>query len=163
MSVIKTVVPRIRPKSDGVSAQLRALSMWCEELELGHKMLESLLAASAPEQGMAKRERGLLKLLSDGGGIGVPSMARALGVTRQHVQVLINNLSARGHVVRAHNPAHKRSPLFTLSADGVVYRNTLEGKRQAALAALGAGLDTTTLYDTVQGLRRLRRALQRDP
>ena len=42
----------------------------------------------------------------------VPQIARLKGVSRQHVQVLVNNLRGRKFVELSANPAHKRSVLI---------------------------------------------------
>jgi DNA-binding MarR family transcriptional regulator len=48
----------------------------------------------------------------------VPQAARRLGVTRQNVQRVANDLVEQGHAAYADNPDHRGSPVLTLTADG---------------------------------------------
>lgn len=48
----------------------------------------------------------------------VPQIARRLGVSRQHILRLTNDLLAEGLVEFAQNPDHKTSPLVTLTDEG---------------------------------------------
>lgn len=48
----------------------------------------------------------------------VPQIAAAMGVTRQGAQKQVNALVADGLMQQVPNPAHARSPLFTLTKNG---------------------------------------------
>lgn len=76
--------------------------------------------------------RGILRALSDDGPQSVPAMARSRGVTRQHVQTLVNSLMEEGLVENAPNPAHRKSVLIQLTDAGkqAVRDNT---RREAVL------------------------------
>jgi DNA-binding MarR family transcriptional regulator len=76
--------------------------------------------------------RGILRALSDDGAQSVPQMARTRGVTRQHVQTLVNSLMEEGLVENAPNPAHRKSVLIQLTEAGkqAVRDNT---RREAVL------------------------------
>lgn len=50
-----------------------------------------------------------------GGSLTVPQIGRRLGVTRQNIQRLANELAADGIVVFADNPDHRTSPLVQLT------------------------------------------------
>jgi DNA-binding MarR family transcriptional regulator len=52
------------------------------------------------------------------GGLTVPAIARRLGVTRQNVQRIANDLVAEGLASFDANPDHRRSPLLTLTPPG---------------------------------------------
>jgi DNA-binding MarR family transcriptional regulator len=52
------------------------------------------------------------------GGLTVPAIARRLGVTRQHVQRIANDLVADRLAAFDANPDHRRSPLVRLTAHG---------------------------------------------
>lgn len=62
--------------------------------------------------------RGVLRNLWQDGPMSVPQLARHRGVTRQHVQKLVDSLTEEGLVEFAPNPAHRRSDLVRLTADG---------------------------------------------
>ena len=59
----------------------------------------------------------------------VPHIARRLGVSRQAVQRVADELRAEGLVENATNPNHRRSPLIRLTASG---RDALEAISAAA-------------------------------
>lgn len=59
----------------------------------------------------------------------VPQIARRLGVSRQNVQRIANELLAEGLATFEDNPDHKSSPLFVLSSTG---QDTLERINTAA-------------------------------
>ena len=69
-------------------------------------------------EGVTAGERALLESLLRGGPAPVAELARRRHVTRQHVQTLVNELLARELVLAADNPAHRRSPLISLSRTG---------------------------------------------
>src|SRR5215467_8953227 len=62
--------------------------------------------------------RGILRGLDRLGPQTVPQMARARPVSRQYVQLLVNDLEAEGLVELLENAAHKRSRLVRLTARG---------------------------------------------
>ena len=65
----------------------------------------------------------------------VPQVARRLGVSRQHILRLTNELTADGLVEPIANPDHKTSPLLRLTPDG---ESTLAAINQAALQSNNA-------------------------
>ena len=62
----------------------------------------------------------------------VPQVARSLGLSRQAVQRLADDLAARGHVAWIENPDHRRARLFELT--------------EAGRAAYGQALQRRTLW-----------------
>jgi DNA-binding MarR family transcriptional regulator len=52
------------------------------------------------------------------GQLTVPQIARRLGVSRQNVQRVVNDLVAEGQATYGPNPDHKASPLVTLTNTG---------------------------------------------
>jgi DNA-binding MarR family transcriptional regulator len=56
--------------------------------------------------------------VADTGGLTVPGVARRLGVTRQHVQRVANDLVADRLATFDANPDHRRSPLLRLTPQG---------------------------------------------
>lgn len=60
----------------------------------------------------------LMRIAAGGGNVTVPHVARLGGVSRQHVQMLVNELRARGLTTSAPNPLHARSSLVVLTPKG---------------------------------------------
>ncbi|MBW2548962.1 MAG: MarR family transcriptional regulator [Deltaproteobacteria bacterium] len=80
-----------------------ALKQWSETL-----LAESRLTAAM---------RGVLELILLGGPSTVPGMARARGMSRQHVQQQVDALLERGFLERQANPAHRRQAILADRAD----------------------------------------------
>ncbi len=104
-------------------------------------------------------ERAVLEFLQREGPAPVPQIARRRGVSRQHVQTLVNPLIEAGLLEAAPNPAHKRSPLMRLTRKGettIVRMKEREGRfaRRAKLDANAA-----ELARAARTLRELRRAI----
>ena len=106
--------------------------------------------------------RGILKALADEGPQSVPQMARNRGVTRQHVQTLVNSLMDEGLVEIAKNPAHRRSGLVQLTSEGkqAVRDNT---RREAILVKeVTPDVEDLSLEEAYEALHRVRRFLESD-
>ena len=68
--------------------------------------------------GITPGMRTVLAALAAMGPATVPRIARARGVSRQHVQTVVNSFLAHGWAERTTNPEHKRSQLVHLTRDG---------------------------------------------
>ncbi|UKY49979.1 MarR family winged helix-turn-helix transcriptional regulator [Streptomyces inhibens] len=68
--------------------------------------------------GMTAGEHALLDALRSEGPRTVPQLARSMGLDRQPVQRWVNHAAELGLVVTAPNPAHRRSSLIRLTAEG---------------------------------------------
>jgi len=119
---------------------------------LFHQLVQSgdtLHEAESITMGM----RGVLEYVRDNGATTVPDIARNRGVSRQHIQVLVNGLVAQGAVELVDNPAHKRSSLVDLTREGKQTIQRMKRREQRFFSenppALSAG-----------ELRRARKTLQ---
>lgn len=91
------------------------------------------------------RARVLATLAEQDGPRTVSQMARLLGVARQGVQRLTDDLAAAGFIVFQDNPGHARAKLARLTQAGST-AHAEAGRRRAAWAeGLGAGLSPTWL------------------
>jgi DNA-binding MarR family transcriptional regulator len=86
-----------------------------------------------------------------GGPLTVPQIARRLGVSRQNVQRVANDLAANGMAAFGQNPDHKSSPLLELTPAG---RSALDRVNAAAAGYNQALLDRLT-EPGIDELRRL--------
>ena len=69
-------------------------------------------------RGLTAADRAVLEFLSAAEGLTVPQIAARYQVSRQHIQVTVNELVGKGLVTTRGNPQHKRSPLVALTARG---------------------------------------------
>lgn len=67
---------------------------------------------------LSAADRAVMEFLYPDIELSVPEIARRYDVSRQHVQVTVNALVARGLLRSVENPKHKRSRLIRLSALG---------------------------------------------
>jgi DNA-binding MarR family transcriptional regulator len=110
----------------------------------------------ASEQGQTVARWHVMSVLSDQA-FTVPAIARRLGLTRQSVQRVADELVDEGVVKRSDNPDHQRSPLLALTTEG---RETLrkivaasDADRSQRLAR--AGVTVAELDAARETLRKL--------
>src|SRR5262245_19668699 len=94
--------------------------------------------------------------------LSVAQIGRAMGLTRQAVQRLANEMEREGLVRFDANPNHRRAKLVTMTARGkAAYGAAM--KRQAPWAeALAQGLDPQQIEGATAVLKRLRQRLERN-
>jgi DNA-binding MarR family transcriptional regulator len=106
----------------------------------------------------------VLSVVSDGPRT-VASAARRLGLARQSVQRVVDDLVAAGQLVLRDNPDHARAPLVALTGAGAgTLRRLVEGSdgdRAGVLRA--AGVSAAELAQARHVLGRLLTALRRPP
>ncbi|MFD0856895.1 MarR family winged helix-turn-helix transcriptional regulator, partial [Actinomadura adrarensis] len=87
----------------------------------------------------------------------VPQMARALTLSRQFVQRMVNDAAAQGLTESIPNPAHKRSSLIRLTEDGADAFNSVLDRERAALRQAAADLTESDVDACLRVLERLLR------
>jgi len=91
----------------------------------------------------------------------VAQLARKMGVTRQAVQRVANELAAEGVIAFRANPRHKRAQLIELTAGGRdLFARSLQLQRPW-VAALGQGLTTLQVKEVCATVEVLLAALDR--
>jgi DNA-binding MarR family transcriptional regulator len=90
----------------------------------------------------------------------IAHLARNMGLTRQGVQRIANELAAANLVHFAPNPHHQRAKLVLLTDEGrAVYAAAAERQRPWA-QALAEGLSVDAVQDAISVLRSIRRKLE---
>ncbi len=99
----------------------------------------------AAKEGQTQARWQLLSAVS-GDGLPVPAAARRLGVTRQAVQRVANDLVAEGLADFTANPEHRTSPVLGLTSKGRVALAAMNRRARTAnrRAADRVGADTVT-------------------
>ena len=93
--------------------------------------------------------------LASSGELTVPQIARRLGMSRQNVQRIANDLVSEGLAHYAENPDHKSSPHLVLTAAGRAVLRTLSERARdyrALLARRCRGLDLARLLEQLKTL-----------
>ena len=104
-------------------------------------------------------QRGVLLDLASNGPQTVAAMARTRGVSRQHVQVMMDGFRTRGLVEGRENPAHRRAKLMDLTPAGRALVRDMVRRERAALRALHLEFSPAHLRTTVSTIRNLRHRL----
>lgn len=143
---------------EDVEGRMESLDRVLHEIAvLFHRMTRA--AEELHGQGaMSGGRRSILQELR-GGPRTVPQMARGRSVSRQHIQMLVNELARDGYVDRAANPEHKRSALVNLTPRGRTVVAEMRQREVKLLPNLELGLDRRSLDAAVETLRSVRRAL----
>lgn len=140
----------MKPESLFSETQLlfQALKQWGEALHEG--------------LGLTAATRGILEALLLGGAATVPQIARARGVSRQHVQQLVDVLLERDLVARRGNPSHRRSSLIALTDKGRALVENIRAEERNAIERIQAGVSDHAIEEAELVLTAWRTALQRD-
>lgn len=107
------------------------------------------------EHGVTGGMRAVMEALDEGGEQTVPAIARSKRVTRQHIQVLVNDLLEAGLVDTRPNPADQRSPLISLTRKGRDLFARMRQKEKPVVADLARALDAHDVATAVVVLQRL--------
>ena len=149
---------RAAGRTADVSTRMRSLDAFLHEVAvLFHRM--SRAAEELHGQGaMSGGRRSILQELERGPRT-VPQMARERSVSRQHIQILVNELGEDGYVGRSTNPEHKRSPLVHLTPSGARIVGEMRRRELELLPNLALELQARDLDGAAETLRKVRRAL----
>ena len=104
-------------------------------------------------------QRGVLIDLARLGPQTAAGMARARGVSRQHVQALVDGFRARGLVELAENPGHRRSKLVALTRKGRGLVKVMLERESVALRFLDEAIPPARIRTATSVLQVLRRKL----
>lgn len=130
-------------------------SLLAETVSLSHRL--RIVAEHVHEQGETSAGKlGVLRGLDLFGAQTVPQIARARPVSRQYIQVLVDELAAEGHVEFLENPAHKRSRLVRLTPKGKNFLDAAIRRQGKLLARLKIGIPEKDLRSAASVLRTLR-------
>jgi DNA-binding MarR family transcriptional regulator len=122
-------------------------------------VLKSLADAVHKDAGLTASTRAVMETLMEGPRT-VPDIARGKSVTRQHIQLLVDELAKSDLVELRPNPAHLRSPLIALSRKGEALFAAVRKREAPLLEQLAAALDPRKAAATVQTLAALRRCAE---
>jgi len=99
--------------------------------------------------------RAVMETLSESGPVTVPQIARAKGVTRQHIQLLADALVKAGLAAVKDNPAHKRSSLIALTEKGKRAFAKMHAREAPVVQEMAWEFDERELERAIAVLERL--------
>ena len=103
----------------------------------------------------------VMEVLHGRGSRTVPQVAREKGVSRQHIQVVVNALLAAGLVECRDNPDHLRSPMVALSRSGVQAYEAIRRRETRLLSDLAKRIPGADLKVTLNTLNAMETGLNR--
>ena len=137
------------------------------ELECEVSSLAKVLAKSqfVPDPRLGLSRLRILRQIKESGPCTVPDLARQLNTSRQNIQTITNHLLSLRFVEAAANSAHKRSPLFNLTASGLAVLSSTRFPTDPRLSKIIEDSDKSAINAAIQTLRKLRTALlnEREP
>ena len=132
------------------------------EVRLLNNRLIELVEDLHRDTGITASQRAVLEFISRHGPTTVPAIARSRGVSRQHIQVIVNELVSADLLEPQANPAHQRSPNYALTETGQRSIKTLLERESDYLGTHLDGLDAERLATAAATLADLRHALRKD-
>ncbi|MER5936650.1 MarR family transcriptional regulator [Streptomyces sp. NPDC001928] len=136
--------------------------------ELGHRISEVFdLIGALYRRGLRKLEQGeevegvsvgvrsVLVLLHRYGPMTVPQMGRVMALTRQFVQRMVNDTVARGWAEATPNPAHQRSSLIRITAEGETVIAAILAREHALNRQVGGDLTEAELQACARVLKQM--------
>lgn len=132
---------------------------------LAVRRLFHLLAGTADrahaDLGITASMRAVMETLHERGSRTVPQVAREQGVSRQHIQVVVNGLLEGGLVECLDNPDHLRSPIVRLTAAGTKACEAIRRREARLLADLTKKIPGADLKVTLKTLNAMGTGLNR--
>jgi DNA-binding MarR family transcriptional regulator len=110
--------------------------------------------------GISGAMRGVLRELDRMGPQTVPAMARRRPVSRQHIQVLVNQLHELGLVETVENPNHKRSRKVQLTESGQSMVNEIWERELAVIREHRPQTSDLELREAIQTMQQLRTSIE---
>lgn len=111
------------------------------------------------EEDITMGMRAVLEFILLNGASSVPAIARSRRVTRQHIQVLVNGLLEHEAVELVDNPAHKRSPLVSMTTRGKKTIERMRRREQRYFDNIDVGIGSAELLRAAKTVRTVRDAL----
>jgi DNA-binding MarR family transcriptional regulator len=114
---------------------------------------------SHAELGITASMCAVLETLHARGPCRVPQIAREKGVSRQHIQIVVNALLAADLVECLDNPDHLRSPLLRLNVAGTRAYEAIRRRETRLLSDLAKRIPAADLDVTLNTLNAMERGL----
>jgi DNA-binding MarR family transcriptional regulator len=124
----------------------------------------NLLRARADEMhedlGVNASMRSVMESLAEGDERTVPEIARSRGVSRQHIQIIVNRLTEENLISARENPDDKRTYLVSLTNQGRNVFGEIQKREAAELRRLSEIFSSDEMNVTLNTLRKLSDAMK---
>ncbi len=106
--------------------------------------------------------RSVMEILSYAGSITVPEIGRVKGVSRQHIQLVVNTLLKVGLIKRQDNPSDKRTYLVSLTSTGKDTYDSIQIREMGELQTLCDEFDTEELRIATKMMQKLNKLVTKN-
>ncbi len=131
-----------------------------ETFRLNGELLDAGNTLTAPHGLTSARWQVLGAIDLAGQPLTVSQIARRMGLARQGVQRIINELEKLGIVTASPNQDHKRAPLFSISPSGASIMTEIDEAQTQWVNQLAAGLDEPSILHALKLLQTMRERLE---
>ena len=128
-----------------------------------HAALSSIMDKVHEQAGLSTSQHKIMRTLSHLGPATVPDLAALLGVSRQFVQTVCNDLLSRGFLEFTDNPRHKRSKLAILTEPGRIAFRQARQKEDTIIEEALPAIDPGKAAEACELLEGIRKAVQKIP
>jgi DNA-binding MarR family transcriptional regulator len=120
-----------------------------------HQLSASIVTEQLSGDALTMPMRAVLEVLHFSGPQTVPQLGRALWITRQGIQRIVDDAKALGYVEARTNPGHKRSHLIALTDVGAATYTSVHDAELKRLDRIASGLSQEDISATVRVLAHL--------
>lgn len=138
-----------------MSTDAKGVVALTREVRACFNRLRALGDALHRDVGVTAAMRAVMEALFEGGEQTVPAIARAKSVSRQHIQMLVNDLVSAGLAATRQNPADRRSPLVALTRKGHGLFARMREREKSVLTQIARALKARNLGAAVATLEAL--------
>jgi DNA-binding MarR family transcriptional regulator len=131
------------------------------QIRFGFNQLRALGDALHQDLGITASMRAVMESLAEDGEQTVPQIARRKSVSRQHIQVNVDELVRTALGALKDNPAHRRSPFVVLTERGQSVFKEMRGREEGILNSLAKEFTANELEQALKVLARLNDTLMR--
>jgi DNA-binding MarR family transcriptional regulator len=125
-----------------------------------HQLSAHVVTEQLAGRALSMPMRAVLEVLHFGGPQTVPQLGRALWITRQGIQRIVDEAKQLGYVETRANPGHRRSHLIALTQEGNATYRDVHDAELARIDRMAAPLSAEDLEATVRVLAHVVLELQ---
>jgi DNA-binding MarR family transcriptional regulator len=138
-----------------MNAKAKNLNAVILDIRLCFNLLRSLADEMHADLGVNASMRAVMESLAGGNEKTVPEIARSRGVSRQHIQMIANRLTAANLIKVRDNPDDKRTFLVSLTDRGQAVFGEMQDREAVELRRLSGAFSNRELELALNALRKL--------
>lgn len=148
-------------ETDNMMPKAQTLYQVIRQVRFCFNQLRALGDALHQDLGITASMRAVMESVAEAGEQTVPQIARVKSVSRQHIQINVNQLAKAELVFLRDNSGHRRSPFVVLTNRGQSAFKEMRRREKAVLESLGKNFSGSELERMLNTLVRLNESLMR--